>query len=89
MRVIPDSLEGIFSALQEGALTMLQDGGWATIFFLGTGGTPAKGAGVIGSGPVSFMRIWDNIVSSGREPVFAMRYQRRFRRLVGTIEPMR
>ena len=33
MRVIPDSLEGIFSAPQEGALTMQQDGGVGYDFF--------------------------------------------------------
>jgi ribonucleoside-diphosphate reductase alpha chain len=61
MGVIPDSLEGIFSALQEGALTMQQGGRVGYDFStLRPRGTPAKGVGVIASGPVSFMRIWDS-----------------------------
>ncbi len=69
MGVISDSLEGIFSALQEGAITMQQGGGVGYDFStLRPLGTQAKGVGMTASGPISFMRIWDSacaaIVSS-------------------------
>jgi ribonucleoside-diphosphate reductase alpha chain len=60
MGTIEDSLEGIFRALHEGALTMQQGGGVGYDFStLRPRGTRAKGVGAIASGPVSFMHIWD------------------------------
>ncbi len=70
MGTIEDSIPGIFRALQEGALTMQQGGGIGVDFStLRPRGTPAKGAGNIASGAVSFMNIWDamcgTILSTG------------------------
>jgi ribonucleoside-diphosphate reductase alpha chain len=70
MGSIEDSLEGILSALREGALTMQQGGGIGYDFStLRPFGSPAKRVGCIASGPVSFMRIWDSmcdtLVSTG------------------------
>lgn len=70
MGVIPDSLDGIFDALKEGALTMQQGGGVGYDFStLRPSGEPAHGVGVNASGPVSFMHIWDamcaTILSTG------------------------
>ena len=60
MGVIEDSMDGIFDALKEGALTMQQGGGVGYDFStLRPQGTPAKAVGGVASGPVSFMRIWD------------------------------
>jgi ribonucleoside-diphosphate reductase alpha chain len=60
MGVIDDSLDGIFDALKEGALTMQQGGGIGYDFSsLRPYGTRARSVGGIASGPVSFMRIWD------------------------------
>lgn len=60
MGLIDDSIDGIFDALKEGALTMQQGGGVGYDFStLRPRGTPAHGVGSIASGPVSFMRIWD------------------------------
>ena len=60
MGTIEDSIPGIFRALQEGAVTMQQGGGIGYDFStLRPRGARAKGAGVIASGPVSFMDIWD------------------------------
>ena len=60
MGAIEDSLEGIFDALREGALTMQQGGGVGYDFStLRPRGSVAKAVGGIASGPVSFMRIWD------------------------------
>jgi len=57
---IEDSLDGIFEALKEGALTMQQGGGVGYDFStLRPQGFAARTAGTIASGPVSFMRIWD------------------------------
>ncbi len=70
MGVIEDSLEGIFRALEEGALTMQQGGGVGYDFStLRPRGSPARRTGGIASGPVSFMHIWDamcvTVTSSG------------------------
>ena len=70
MGTIEDSIPGIFSALQEGALTMQQGGGIGVDFStLRPRGTLARGAGGIASGAVSFMHIWDamcgTILSTG------------------------
>jgi ribonucleoside-diphosphate reductase alpha chain len=70
MGTIEDSIPGIFRALEEGALTMQEGGGIGVDFStLRPRGTPAKGAGNIASGAVSFMGIWDamcgTILSTG------------------------
>ena len=70
MGSIEDSMEGIFTALKEGALTMQQGGGVGYDFStLRPQGAPATHAGTVSSGPVSFMRIWDSmcgtLLSSG------------------------
>jgi ribonucleoside-diphosphate reductase alpha chain len=62
MGTIEDSMDGIFTALKEGALTMQQGGGVGYDFStLRPKGSPARHAGTISSGPVSFMRIWDSM----------------------------
>jgi len=70
MGTVQDSIPGIFHALQEAALTMQEGGGIGVDFStLRPRGTPAKGAGNIASGAVSFMQIWDamcgTILSTG------------------------
>ena len=70
MGTVEDSIPGIFRALQEAALTMQEGGGIGVDFStLRPRGTPAKGAGNIASGAVSFMQIWDamcgTILSTG------------------------
>lgn len=70
MGAIEDSMEGIFRALREGALTMQQGGGVGYDFStLRPRGTRARGVGAIASGPVSFMGIWnamcETILSTG------------------------
>ncbi|MEJ2521255.1 MAG: adenosylcobalamin-dependent ribonucleoside-diphosphate reductase, partial [Gammaproteobacteria bacterium] len=60
MGTITASLDGIFEALKEGALTMQQGGGVGYDFStLRPRGSPAMACGTVASGPVSFMRIWD------------------------------
>ncbi len=62
MGSIEDSLSGIFDSLKEGAITMQQGGGVGYDFSaLRPRGMPAKGVGMIASGPVSFMKIWDSM----------------------------
>ncbi|MGA7802505.1 MAG: adenosylcobalamin-dependent ribonucleoside-diphosphate reductase [Gammaproteobacteria bacterium] len=57
---IEDSMDGIFDALKEGALTMQQGGGVGYDFStLRPRGEPAHSVGTVASGPVSFMAIWD------------------------------
>jgi ribonucleoside-diphosphate reductase alpha chain len=70
MGTIEDSLDSIFDALKEGALTMQQGGGVGYDFStLRPSGAPAVSVGVTASGPVSFMHIWDamcaTILSTG------------------------
>jgi ribonucleoside-diphosphate reductase alpha chain len=70
MGAIPDSLDDIFDALKEGALTMQQGGGVGYDFStLRPSGAPALSVGATASGPVSFMQIWDatcaTILSTG------------------------
>jgi ribonucleoside-diphosphate reductase alpha chain len=70
MGTIEDSLDGIFNALKEGAITMQRGGGVGYDFStLRPQGSPAERTGAIASGPVSFMRIWDSMcatmISSG------------------------
>lgn len=65
MGVIEDSLDGIFDALKQGALTMQQGGGVGYDFStLRPAGTLTRRAGTIASGPVSFMRIWDSMCAT-------------------------
>lgn len=60
MGPIEDSISGIFEALKEGALTMQQGGGVGYDFStLRPHGSRARNSGMIASGPVSFMRVWD------------------------------
>ena len=62
---IEDSMDGIFTALKEGALTMQQGGGVGYDFStLRPQGAPATHAGTVSSGPVSFMRIWDSMCAT-------------------------
>ena len=62
---IEDSMEGIFAALRESALTMQQGGGIGCDFStLRPGGSRAQAGGTIASGPVSFMRIWDSMCAT-------------------------
>lgn len=65
MGTIADSMDGIFEALKEGALTMQQGGGVGYDFStLRPRGVPAAGVGSVASGPVSFMRIWDSMCAT-------------------------
>ncbi len=57
---IADSMDGIFEALKEGALTMQQGGGVGYDFStLRPRGAVTRHTRTIASGPVSFMDIWD------------------------------
>jgi len=67
---IEDSIEGIFSALRDGALTMHEGGGVGYDFStLRPRGTRAESTGMVASGPVSFMQVWNamcaTILSTG------------------------
>ena len=67
---IPDSLDGIFTALKEAALTMQQGGGIGHDFSsIRPRGAPVRSVGADASGPVSFMDVWDamcrTIMSAG------------------------
>jgi ribonucleoside-diphosphate reductase alpha chain len=65
MGSIEDSMEGIFTALREGALTMQQGGGVGYDFStLRPSGSRAWAVGRVASGPVSFMRIWDSMCAT-------------------------
>jgi ribonucleoside-diphosphate reductase alpha chain len=60
MGVIEDSVEGIFDALKEGALTMQRGGGIGYDFStLRPRGGKARSTGMTASGPVSFLGLWD------------------------------
>ncbi len=70
MGTIEDSIDGIFGALRQGAITMQQGGGVGYDFStLRPAGERACRTGTIASGPVSFMRMWDGMcatmISSG------------------------
>jgi ribonucleoside-diphosphate reductase alpha chain len=70
MGTIDDSMDGIFSALREAALTLQQGGGIGYDFStLRPRGAAVKGVGADASGPVSFMEVWDamcrTIMSAG------------------------
>ena len=65
MGLIEDSMDGIFEALKEGALTLQQGGGVGYDFStLRPRGMPARSAGTVASGPVSFMHIWDSMCAT-------------------------
>jgi ribonucleoside-diphosphate reductase alpha chain len=65
MGTIEDSMEGIFDALKEAALTMQQGGGVGFDFStLRPAGEAAKSVGTVASGPLSFMRIWDSMCAT-------------------------
>ena len=58
-------MEGIFSALQEVAVTMQQGGGVGTDFStLRPRGARARSTGQVATGPVSFMRVWDTMCAT-------------------------
>lgn len=60
MGTIPDSMEGIFSALREAALTMQQGGGIGYDFStLRPKGAQVKKVAADASGPLTFMNVWD------------------------------
>ena len=60
MGTIEDSIEGIFDALKEGALTMQRGGGIGYDFStLRPRGGKARATGMTASGPVSFLGLWD------------------------------
>jgi ribonucleoside-diphosphate reductase alpha chain len=62
MGTIEDSIEGIFDALKEGALTMQRGGGIGYDFStLRPRGSRARASGTTASGPVSFLRLWDTM----------------------------
>jgi ribonucleoside-diphosphate reductase alpha chain len=70
MGTIEDSMDGIFSALREAALTLQQGGGIGYDFSsLRPKGALVAGVGADASGPVSFMDVWDamcrTIMSAG------------------------
>lgn len=70
MGTITDSMDGIFSALREAALTLQQGGGIGYDFStLRPKGAAVAGVGADASGPVSFMEVWDamcrTIMSAG------------------------
>ncbi len=70
MGTIPDSMEGIFQALKEAALTMQQGGGIGYDFStIRPRGAPVHGVAADASGPLSFMDVWDamcrTIMSAG------------------------
>lgn len=64
MDINEDSLDGIFTALHEGALTLQQGGGIGYDFsVLRPHGDLIHKTGLPASGPISFMRIWDTMCS--------------------------
>ena len=70
MGTIEDSMEGIFEALKEAALTMQQGGGIGYDFStIRPKGAHVAGVGAEASGPLSFMDVWDamcrTIMSAG------------------------
>lgn len=65
MGAIEDSIEGIFDALKEGALTMQRGGGIGYDFSpLRPRGSRARATGMTASGPVSFLELWDAMCST-------------------------
>lgn len=65
MGAIEDSMDGIFDAFKEGAMTMQQGGGVGYDFStLRPAGSAARSAGTVASGPISFMQIWDSMCAT-------------------------
>ena len=65
MGTIEDTLDGIFRALHEGALTMQQGGGIGYDYSpLRPAGERADAVGAVASGPVSFMHVWDAMAAT-------------------------
>lgn len=65
MGVIEDSMDGIFQALKEGALTMQQGGGVGYDFStLRPAGSKTRSAAGIATGPLSFMHVWDSMCAT-------------------------
>lgn len=65
MGTIEDSMDGIFDALKQGALTMQQGGGVGYDFStLRPAGSLADSSATIASGPVSFMDVWDSMCAT-------------------------
>ncbi len=65
MGVIEDSMDGIFQALKEGALTMQHGGGVGYDFSsLRPAGSQTRSAAGIATGPVSFMQVWDSMCAT-------------------------
>jgi ribonucleoside-diphosphate reductase alpha chain len=61
MGVLPDSLDGIFSALGESMVTLQEGGGIGCDFStLRPAGARAVHSGNIASGPVSFIHLWES-----------------------------
>src|ERR1700761_7190373 len=62
MGTIADSMDGIFSAVREAALTLQQGGGIGYDFStLRPKGAAVRGVAADASGPVSFMDVWDSM----------------------------
>ena len=62
---IEDSMDGIFDALKEGALTMQQGGGVGYDFStLRPAGSTASQTATLASGPVPFMDVWDSMCAT-------------------------
>lgn len=62
MGTIHDSMEGIFDALKEAALTMQQGGGIGYDFStIRPKGAEVRGVAADASGPLSFMDVWDSM----------------------------
>jgi ribonucleoside-diphosphate reductase alpha chain len=60
MGPVEDSIQGIFNALREAMLTLQAGGGVGVDFStLRPAGSPALSSGSMASGPVSFMKIWE------------------------------
>jgi ribonucleoside-diphosphate reductase alpha chain len=60
MGILDDSIDGLFTALRESAITLQQGGGIGLDFSpIRPAGSPAQRTGNVASGPVSFMRLWD------------------------------
>jgi ribonucleoside-diphosphate reductase alpha chain len=65
MGTLEDSIDGIFEALKEGALTLQQGGGTGYDFStLRPRGTSAQQTANVASGPLSFMRVWDSMCAT-------------------------
>ena len=76
MGVLDDSIDGLFTALRESAITLQQGGGIGLDFSpIRPKGSPAQRTGNVASGPVSFMQLWDAMcetVTSDRQRSGAM-----------------